>query len=251
MYYTSDESTHILFKTAQEMGLQPEMITPYGFFSIVTHNTIGYVFYSNSILNSHLSAQIANNKHLTRILLERHNLPNIPYLLPKNIQEATTFLEVHKKVILKPTKGSRSHDVHVITTKEQFEQFDLQLYILEKYIKGREMRYLVLNGEVIGVLEKVYDTAINDPSIVNRISYPQEEWDPTLVKTAIKVTECIGLKFGAVDYLIDEENTPHILEVNAAPALRKFHTPTKGPAIDVSRKFLEATVFVLDSSSKK
>ncbi len=242
MYYTSDESARILFEEAQKMGLYPEWLTDYGLFSIKVEGNIHYIFYSNSILNNQLSYYLARNKHITRVLIEKNHLPNIPFLLPQSKEEVYQFLDHHKVIIAKPTMGSRSQDIHLIEHKKEIDSSNIFEYIFEKYIKGKEMRYLVLNNQVIGVLEKVYDTPINDPNVVERTSFSRDQWDTNLVEISLSIMNILGLKFGAVDFLIDRDNKNYILEVNSAPALRRFDKPTSGPSVNASRQLLEATI---------
>jgi glutathione synthase/RimK-type ligase-like ATP-grasp enzyme len=115
-------------------------------------------------------------------------------------------------------------------------------YILEKYIAGQEMRYLVLHGAVIGVHRSDYGISVQESRALERISYPPSAWDPVLAAMAIRVAQTLDLAFAAVDYLLDEAGNAYVLEVNSTPGLKWFHAPSSGPVIDVARLFLEAIV---------
>ncbi len=236
------ETSQILFDEAKNLGLNPQWLTDYGLFYINIDNTIRFVFHGISYLNSQMSSYLCRNKHATRIVLDLFRLPNIPYALPATDAEAISFLKKHKRIVVKPTVGSRSENVHLITQKSQLKNIDRASSIFEKYIEGREFRYLVLKNQVIAVHERIFPGLINDPKIVKRISYPPNKWEKKLIEISLKTTQAIGTQFAAVDFKIDKKENPYILEVNAAPGIKWFHNPTKGPSVNVANLLLKATV---------
>jgi glutathione synthase/RimK-type ligase-like ATP-grasp enzyme len=233
-------TTELLFRCAEQMGLEPSWLSPQGPFAIKTAGGEQYINFARSPLNSHVGSSLAKDKYLTRLILERHKLQNIPFARPRTQAQAAAFLKAHGKIIAKPVHGAGAHDIHIITSVEQLEQLSVSRYILEQYIAGREMRYLVLNSSVIGVHQSVYGTSVQADRALQRISYPQDTWDATLVESSIYIAQALGLKFAAVDYLIDSSGDSHILEVNTSPGLKWFHAPSSGPAVDVARLFFEA-----------
>lgn len=234
------------------MGLEPSWVTPNGLFAVLVDGRERYVNLARSPLNSHTGTSLARDKYLTRRILERHGLQNIPFACPQSQVEAALFLREHKKVVAKPIAGSGAHDIHIVTTASQLQALNITKYILEKYIAGEELRYLVLNGAVIGVHRSDYGTSVQEDRPLERISYDSSVWDPLLVSSSVQVARILDLKFAAVDYLIDPSGRAYILEVNTTPGLKWFHAPTSGPVIDVARQFLEAifTDLTKDSSIK-
>jgi len=222
------------------MGLHPFWLTPNGLFAITTVDGERYINFARSPLNSHVAASLSKDKHLTRLILERNGIPNIPFTRPKTQQEAQSFLNLYGKIIAKPVAGSGSRDIHIITEALQLRDLKIDQYILEKYIQGEELRYLVLNGDVIGVYQSKYGTSVQANRALQCISSPQETWSPTIVTSAVRVAQVLGLSFAAVDYLTDASGRSYILEVNTTPDLKWFHQPSSGPAVDVARLFLEA-----------
>lgn len=227
---------------ATALGLKPELLTEYGIIAIHPNNQERYVFYGTSVLNNQLASHLATNKHASRIILERHNLPNIPYCLPESESEALEFLKKHKMIIAKPTMGRRSRGIRLIQQADDFKKVNLRTHILEEYIEGRQMRYLVLQNEVIAVHEKVYKEAISRPKQTRRIAYEKKDWDDKIVRLSLLAATALGLNFAAVDFLIDNEARAYILEVNQSPSLLRFNFPDEGPPIDLVKIFLEATV---------
>lgn len=230
----------LLYGCAQQMGLQPSWITPNAMFAVSVNGNEKYINFAHSPLNSHTSASLAKDKYLTRLILERHNMPNIPFARPRTLQEAEAFLAKYKKIIAKPVKGAGARDIHIVTDGALFQTLSVEKYILEKYIAGQEVRYLVLNGAVIGVYQSNYGTSVKVTRQLQCVSHAQATWDPELVASSIQTARILDLKFAAVDYLVTASGRAYILEVNATPDLKWFHAPTSGPVVDVARHFLEA-----------
>jgi glutathione synthase/RimK-type ligase-like ATP-grasp enzyme len=234
------QAAELLFRAAQDMGLEPVWLD-YGLFSVQAGGARRYVYYSASLMNSQLAQALAVNKYATRLILQEHSFPNIPFLLPDSYEAAKAFIEEHKVVVVKPIKGLKSLEVTIIRSADEVARDTLDsTYIYEKFIQGTEMRVLILNGKVLAVHAREYPGPINnDPSKVNRVSYEPSEWDGRMVETALAVTEVMGLRFAAVDFIQTDEGFV-VLEVNSAPELRRFEKPDEGPAIPAARLFLEA-----------
>ncbi len=233
-------TVELLFARAQSMGLQPAWITEGGLFVVTTDKGERYVNHGRSSLNSHVGIGLARNKFHTRLVLERHNLPNIPFMQPQSRQQAEAFLDMHDSIIVKPIKSSGSKNIRIVHTQTELRQLSLDKSILEKYTPGREMRYLALNGEVIGVYESKYGRSVDEHRYLECVSYDSDSWDPELVDMSVEISQILGLSFAAVDYLIDDAGKAYILEVNTRPDFKWFHAPSAGPVVDVATYFLKA-----------
>lgn len=244
------KTAEVLFEEAKKMGLKPTWLTDYGLFSITVDEKTGYVFYARNMMNSNLSSFLAIDKHATRTVLQQHGLPNIPFGMFDNKEDVKRFLDENKIIIAKPVLGSSSKDVHLITADTDISSLELTRYIFEKFIKGREMRYLVFHGAVIAVHEKIYPGPINDPKKVKRISFQKEQWDKKLCNLSLQIAKILYLHFAAVDYLIDEESRAYVLEVNSSPGLNFFEHPTSGPSLHIARMFLEEMVKEIKKDSR-
>lgn len=228
-------SAKILFKEAEEMGLSPKWLINYGLFSIQFKGKNAYVFYTSTLLNSQLGAYLAKNKHATRVILEKNNIPGVPFSVAETPKELEIFLKKYKTIIAKPTMGRGSSDIHLINSIKDSQGLNFQNYIFEKFIKGREVRYLVLDKRIIGVSERAKE----------KISYPKKLWSKKLSDIAIKTAKVLHLRFAAVDFLIDNRGHAQILEVNASPGLYRFQNPSRGPKINLARIILEETLRTL------
>jgi glutathione synthase/RimK-type ligase-like ATP-grasp enzyme len=238
------DKVELLFSAATQLGLRPTWLVQDSLFVIPTAHGERYV---NSTLNTNLSSRLTSNKNTTRVILERHGLPSMQYLNPSNLAEAEEFLATYKKIIVKPLTGTDSRDVHIVESPERLSSFKIDEYILEQYAPGKEMRYLILDDEVIGVHESQYGESVAQDRALRRISFPEAEWDTELTELSVQVAKIFGLRYAAVDYIVSPDGVASILEVNSSPGMKWFHAPTSGPGVDVARLFLEAMLDDVDS----
>lgn len=234
-----NNSSKYIFNAAKEMGLSPELLIDYGLVLINYNGQDFYFFNSISNLNSAVASYIAKNKHATRAVLEKNNLPNIPFLMPESMNEALEFLNEHKKIMIKPTYGMNSLGVRIIKNEDDLKNLDLSDSILEKFINGEEYRCLVINGEVIAVHFCIPDL---NTKKTKRINIDLNDWNQEMVEIAIKATKAIGLKFASIDFLNDENGKLYILEVNSAPGISRYYEPDEGKKVDVARFLIENTL---------
>lgn len=235
-------TAELLFVCAQQMGLKPVWIKTFNTFVITVDGQERYISLARSPLNSDTSVGLVKDKYITRCILERHNMQNIPFALPSTQTEAEMFLRQHKKIIAKPVTGAGARDIHVVTTSSYLKTLNVAEYILEKYISGKELRYLLLNGKVIGVHRSDYGTSVAADRSLQRISYPEVSWEPALIESSLRVASIFNLTFAAVDYLVDTSGRSYVLEINTMPGLKWFHTPSSGPIVDVARLFLQSVI---------
>lgn len=228
------------------MGLMPVWVTA-SVFAINVNGQERYINLARSPLNSDASAALAKNKYVTRRILERHDMQNIPFALPRTYNEAEAFLYLHGKIIAKPVTGAGARDIHIVTDSTQLKALKVNRYILEKYIAGKELRFLLLNDKVVGVHRSEYGTSVAEDRSLQRISYPKSDWDPTLIESSLRIVGILNLKFAAIDYLIDASGKAYILEVNTMPGLKWFHAPSSGPVVNIARLFLESAIGALRS----
>ena len=235
-------TTKLLFNACKSLELSPTWVSDDDLFVINTRSGKRYIKSAASTLNNSNTTRLVQNKIHTRVILEDNGFSNIPFLNTPSLDEARGFLKEHKKIIVKPINGSGSVDIHIVNDQQALQEFDMEKYILEKYVLGKEMRYLLLNNKIIAVHESKYGTSVAADRHLERISLPESEWDKDLSRDALAIADIFDLKFAAVDYLIDPDNNAHILEVNTTPGLKWFHAPTEGPVVDVARMFMESMI---------
>lgn len=234
----------LLLRTASDMGLKPEVVADRGLVSLEINSIPRYVFHKASNPNDQMASWISGNKYATRVIMDRSGLPNIPYCLPEDDLQAQKFLTLHRRIVAKPVRGQKSKDIHLITDIDhtKLAQLETGKYILEKFVKGQEVRLLVVCGVVLAVHHKKYLTEINNPNAVRRVSLEKSAWPKDLLPVAIAAAGAIGLRFSAVDFLVSDDGQHYVLEINSAPGIDRFQQPDEGPAIDAMRLYLEQLV---------
>lgn len=222
------------------MDLGPKWLGDYGLVELVINGNKTYLFNSVTGLNTQLSSYLVNNKHTCRLVLEDNHLPNIPYLVDGTPQLVSEFFDIHKKVIAKPVLGSGSRNVEIISSSKKLRELELDGLILEKYIEGKQLRYLVLDNKVIAVHKREFETEIYHPEKGKRISLPARQWSGNLIELSTKITEVFSLRLAAIDIIIDSANTAYVLEINSAPGIYRFYFPDKGPSLNLAQLILKA-----------
>jgi glutathione synthase/RimK-type ligase-like ATP-grasp enzyme len=236
------EDAAFLFKAAKNLGGQPEWLVPNQSFAVSTPHGERYINGAFSPLNSRLSSSLAHDKLLTRIILGRNSLPNIPYAAPRELGSAKAFLAEHTKVVVKPLRGSDCQDIHIVESPEQLPGLVTGGNIFERFISGPEMRYLVVQDEVLGVHRREYKGSVAADRYEQRISLPESDWDPNLMDMSRRAAACLGLGSSAVDFLVEKPTNPYILEVNSAPGIKAFNAPVSGPPVDLAHIFMMAVL---------
>ena len=138
--------------------------------------------------------------------------------------------------------GELSHDVKIITDKEQIKQNILSETLFEKMIKGTEYRYLVLQGEVVAAQMKILDPTPQYPWRKYVTNLEPTEYKDSFTNMALAIAELVGLGFIAVDFLLDDDGNMYILELNSAPGLYSLYNPDKGAPIKLGKRLLTITL---------
>ncbi len=231
----------LVFDEARRKGLAPRWETSYGLFSITRGDKTIYVFPGKYPMNSHLHAHLATNKHITHIMLEKAGIAHVPYCFPQTRDELLAFFDEYHKIIAKPTMGRQSMGVRLLTPRSRVMNIDYTERIFERYLEGYEMRFLILDYEIIGVLEKHPHPLKGDRWHKWYKTVRPDEWRHDLGEIATKVAHIIQLGLCAVDIMITADAW-YVLEVNSSPGFVKFHVPDEGPSINCARRIIEKIV---------
>lgn len=238
------KSSQLLFDEAQKLGLEPKWETDYGLFSVKLPESSQreFFFHTNFNCNGELSRILVKNKHFARLILEKNGFENIPYLLPSNSVELKHFFDDYQPIICKPLLGQQSRHIKLIKSREQLAVCSLKMTFFEKYIKGDECRYLLLQNEVIAVQRKKLVPTASNPWNLYYIGLPKSDWDQQLVQRSIKIVKLFKLNWAAVDYILDEEGKAWILEINSAPGIVKIHHPDEGVKTNAAKLIWQALI---------
>ncbi len=191
---------------------------------------------------------ITTDKVRTKIILRERGIPTPDWILPAGV----TGPEPGKTYILKPVREDGSAGITDASVVEG-GKFDIRAYaadpasrdhFLEEYIDGREFNITMLAGsgppEVMPVAEMRYvDYPEGKPRILNFASKWDEgsfeyaktirtfdlpEADKDLVsrmkEISLQCWEVFEMKgYARVDFRVDRDNQPFVLEVNANPCI--------------------------------
>ncbi len=111
---------------------------------------------------SSVHAKLVTDKFLSGQMMAAVGLPVAPKMICTEFSDAAvTFLRVHREVIVKPNRMDRG--IGVTDRVSDSEKLKTALMnasqyggsvVLEKQVKGREYRVLVINGKALAVLER-------------------------------------------------------------------------------------------------
>jgi D-alanine-D-alanine ligase len=216
-------------------------------------------------------------KHLTKQILQEKGLP-----VPLNYAPADAAGLPSGKYILKPVweEGSLGLDEDSVfeipgIAADKIIQYPSGKYLIEPYIDGREFNVSMLAGEdgpqVLAVAEIKF---INYPADKPKVLGFKAKWNTdsfeyintirtydlgkdgdklsqTLSEMSLKCWDVLGLKgYARVDYRLDNNGNPFILEVNANPCI----TPGSGfyAACEYAGvRFIEAVDRIIKDALKK
>lgn len=235
------DSNQILFSEAEALGLKPRWEIGREFLSVEGTGKRHYLSYTRSPFNSQISSGMAMQKQQTHVVLEQAGFPTIPYLRPRNLVEAEAFYDQEQPLVCKPIAGRDMKGVFRVASRE-----DLGLLrypskmLLEKYIEGLEVRYLVFRRKVVAVQQKEVRPTSESEFAKWVTNVPEGQWQPELAELAVAVAERMGLGLVAVDFICQPDGVALILEVNSLPGISLFHYPDAGEVINVARLILEA-----------
>lgn len=117
-----------------------------------------------------IGVDVSCDKMLTKEILLQNNLPAVPAELAYKREEVLSKCNViGYPVVIKPVDGNQGRGVSVNITRDAdaLSAFDEGIKVshgvmIEKYIKGRDFRILVVGGKVAAVAERVPPSVIGD-----------------------------------------------------------------------------------------
>lgn len=162
------------------------------------------------------------------------------YLKTRNI-----FLENVEKILSYPLIAKLSYSslgegVFKINNSNELKEFYSKHYmkpfVFQEYVeksKGRSLRVLIINEEVIGAIERINDSDFRSNTIN---SYSKLfELDEKYLSFARNIAKQLKIKYAGIDILFGE-NGPVLCEINSNAFFEEFEKVT---SINVAYKFLE------------
>lgn len=187
-----------------------------------------------------LASRLAMDKVASREIFEVYGLPVPKYKILDRFSYNVNW-KAHNNLslplVVKPATHGSSIGLSIVDTKEELDKaLDLafgydERILVEEYIKGREVTVGILENRALPVIEVIPKKRYFDyeakyrPGMTNYLVPAKLEKEITrkIQRIAMSVHKCLGC-FGCsrVDMILNEDNTPFVLELNSIPGF----TPT-------------------------
>lgn len=196
--------------------------------------------------SSIIGSAISMDKWITKQIAKSNNIltPNTFLLTNKNKENINLknlweeFSRKNNAIFIKPRDDGSSVNTYKIKNLDEFrdklQTLDLNNtdYLIEEFIAGREITVSILeiNNEfkVLPILElkpknEFYDFHAKYTKGMTEFILPAKLDQKTLEKTeddSVKIFSCTGCSsFGRIDYILDKNNNPYLLEINSLPGM--------------------------------
>ncbi len=191
-------------------------------------------------LNVDVAAEIAKDKVATYQVLAAAGVGAIAhYLLSTVINPEIDrcllerLLKEHTELVIKPLKGSGGQLVGHFHDTDSILMYAAQAnereWAASPFVDiARELRLIVFDGKVCMAYEELRPAVTNGLKFFNLSSDGDvRALEPAslrqdIISLAERSLQAVGLRFGAVDVVIDTRGAAQVLEVNSRPALGHF-----------------------------
>lgn len=223
----------------QFINLEPKRILVRGFGANVTQKIFFRLDilrvieeYGIRLINSRDSLEIASDKFLTSVFLEKHNIPTPKTIVCEDPHDALQmYEELGKDVIIKPLFGSKGIGISRLNDRGFAENVILTLgqlnevFYLQEFIEhyNRDIRIFVIGNEAIAGMYRVSDnwkTNVYAGAEVKPIELTSE-----LKELAVKSAQITKTEIAGVDILESEEGY-YVIEVNSIPGFTALQKVT-------------------------
>lgn len=184
------------------------------------------------------SSLICYDKLITKLFLEKYNIPQVPYLI---YNDKVDLKQIEYPIIVKPNKSGSSIGINIANNyKEAKRAIGKALkvdssVIIEKYIKNkRELECAIIENKnklIISEIGEIINNAkwydyiskykSNTEIKIANISEDLANQIQNLSKTIFKILKC--KKLSRIDFILDlDDNTLYFNEINTIPGFTKF-----------------------------
>ena len=213
-------STIMLIKAAKNRGIQVEILDPNdNVIRLKKADKIEYVKQATkTALDTYIAPLIMENKEVTKIILADHKI-NVPAgLMIRSVDEGMGKYRKFQgcDIVVKPNTTNFGLGIVILkemqckkTFKDALElafSYD-QAVLIEKFIHGKEYRFLVMGDEVVGILHRVPANVIGDGihSISDLVA--QKNKNPLRGQGYVTPLEKIKLDYPEIEFLSAQKKT--------------------------------------------
>lgn len=184
------------------------------------------------------SSLICYDKLITKLFLEKYNIPQVPYLI---YNDKIDLKQIEYPIIVKPNKSGSSIGINIANNYKEAKRaigealkVDSSV-IIEKYIKNkRELECAIIENKnklIISEIGEIINNAkwydyiskymSNTEIKIANISEDLANKIKNLSKTIFKILKC--KKLSRIDFILDsDDNTLYFNEINTIPGFTKF-----------------------------
>ncbi len=184
-----------------------------------------------------LASAMGMNKVFSKMVFKSFGLLVGPHMIvPAHDRSvlAAAPAEIGLPLVVKPSSEGSSVGVSIVSRKEDLDaaadlafSYDDEI-LVEKYIKGKEVQVGIVGNRALGAIEIVpkeafynyrakYEKGMSEHFFPARI--PESVYQRTL-DAGLAAHQSLGCRgYSRVDFIIDENGSPYILEVNTLPGM--------------------------------
>ena len=241
--YISKENKWYLIKDNNKVELLNvvEFLKKYDLIFPVMHGASGEdgklqafleLFDINYIGSKSVSSMISMNKYLTKVVMEKNNIKQIPYII---LNQCKIPSKINYPVIVKPANGGSSIGISIAHSKKELKnslklafKYD-QNVIVEKFIKGREFECGIVKSDkiIIGNIGEIkhnhefydFEAKYNDKTEIIIPAKIDKNFSSRIKNYAKEIFQILELDdFARIDFIYEPENdTLYFNEVNTIP----------------------------------
>lgn len=201
-----------------------------------------------------LSSAACMDKDMSKSLLKANNINTAPWINVRSVEEIN-YDEIEKMgypVVVKPTHGGSSVATFIVKDKKDIENSVIEGFkwdtdvMIEKFIKGEEITCPILGNEMFPVVAIKpnaeffdYTAKYSDGGADEFVIELEPELHKKIEKMAFDTYRALKCEvYSRVDFIITEDKTPYVLEVNTLPGMTPnslFPKSAKGKNISYSK----------------
>lgn len=243
MIYITKNNEWLSYNTLEKIKNIPNKLKEYDIVFPLTHGKNGEdgklqgfldLFNIKYVGSKTLSSAISMDKAITKIILDKYNIPNVPYLIIKDKYKIKNIEKLGYPLIIKPANNGSSIGINkannrkeLVSAIEEAKKYDNKI-IIEKFIKARELECAILEnkkiitseiGEIISCNEFYdYDAKYEKNSqiiIPAKINKNIKKSIQKISKDVFKILEC--KTYARIDFLLSDTGILYLNEINTLP----------------------------------
>lgn len=197
-----------------------------------------------------LGSAIGMDKIISKRLFNSLDIPTPAYYYREQLDIDEAILKLDFPMVIKPRAEGSSVGIRIVVNRKELELAVKKVhrygdFFLEKYILGMTATCGIINGVPLPILEiaprsrKFYDYKAKYTKGMTEYVVPARIPDKKYKKTqkyALEAHRAIGAHgFSRVDFVLDMNHEPYVLEVNTIPGLlAESNLPLEARAIGLS-----------------